>query len=135
VLLTRVLYVKRTAYKTFVVVDAGMNDLMRPALYQAYHHIEPVRPRAGAASLVDVVGPVCESSDFLAKGRELPPVEPGDLLCVRTAGAYGFAMASQYNARPRPAEVIVAGERVQVVRERETIEGLWRGESTLDPSM
>ena len=104
-------------------------------LYQAYHHIEPVRPRSGAKVTADVVGPVCESSDFLAKSRELPALEAGDLLCVRTAGAYGFSMASQYNSRPRAAEVIVSGERVQVVRERETIEGLWRGESRLDPSM
>lgn len=135
VLVTRVLYVKRTEYKTFVIVDAAMNDLMRPALYQAYHHIEAVRPKGGGSLICDIVGPVCESSDFFAKGRALPPVEAGDLLCVRTAGAYGFAMASQYNSRPRAAEIIVSGERVQVIRERETVEGLWRGESRLDPSM
>ena len=134
VLVTRVLYVKKTAYKTFVVVDAAMNDLMRPALYQAHHHIEPVRSRGGS-EIVDVVGPVCESSDFFAKARALPVVEAGDLLCIRTAGAYGFSMASQYNTRPRAAEIIVSGDRAQLVRERESVESLWRGESRLDPSM
>jgi diaminopimelate decarboxylase len=135
VLLTRVHYVKRTAYKTFVIVDAAMNDLMRPALYQAHHHIEPVRQKTNKVATVDVVGPVCESSDFFAKNREMPEAEAGDLLCVRTAGAYGFAMASQYNSRVRPAEVIVSGDRVQVLRERETVEQLWRGEARLEGSM
>ncbi len=129
VLVCRITYIKKTLHKTFAVVDAGMNDLLRPALYQAYHAIEPVAPRAGAAETVDVVGPVCESSDFFAKSRALPPLQSGDLLCIRTAGAYGAAMASQYNARPRPAELLVSGDRSEVVRARETIADLMRGES------
>ena len=127
-LLTRVLYVKPGHGKRFVVVDAGMNDLLRPSLYQAFHRIEPVRPRGRAAELVDVVGPVCESSDFLARGRELESVEPGELLLVRDAGAYGFAMASNYNMRPRAAEVLVEDGRARLVRRRETFEDLVRGE-------
>jgi diaminopimelate decarboxylase len=127
-LLTRVLYVKPGHGKRFVVVDAGMNDLLRPSLYQAFHKIEPVRPRGRAAELVDVVGPVCESSDFLARGRELESVEPGELLLVRDAGAYGFAMASNYNMRPRAAEVLVEDGRARLVRRRETFEDLVRGE-------
>jgi len=133
ILVTQVLYVKRTPAKTFVIVDAGMNDLARPSLYNAYHAIQPVRPRAGVASLVaDVVGPICESGDFLAKDRDLAPAEPGDLLAVMSAGAYGFSMASNYNARPRPAEVLVGGGRYAVIRERESYEDLIRGEHTPD---
>mgnify|MGYP001007987219 CR=1 FL=1 len=120
VLLTTVQYVKRTAAKTFVIVDAGMNDLIRPALYEAYHEIVPVRARRGAARVVDVVGPICESGDFLAQGRSLPPVQAGDVLAVRGAGAYGFAMASNYNSRPRAVELMVCGRRTRVVRRRET---------------
>ncbi len=128
-LLTRVLYVKPGQGKRFVVVDAGMNDLLRPALYQAFHRIEPVRTHGRAPELVDVVGPVCETSDFLARGRELERVEPGDLLVVRDAGAYGFSMASNYNMRPRPAELLVEAGRARLVRRRETFEDLVRGEA------
>jgi len=129
VLLTRVLYEKTNEEKRFVVVDAAMNDLIRPALYQAYQKIEPVGPPRKARHKVDVVGPVCESADFLARDRELPAVERGDLLAVRSAGAYGFVMSSNYNGRRRAAEVLVRGDRFAVVRERETYEDLVRGES------
>jgi len=125
VLLTRVLYVKETSAKNFVIVDAGMNDLIRPALYGAYHEVLPARMREGTF-LADVVGPVCETGDFLAKDRELPRVKEGDLLVVRTAGAYGFVMSSNYNSRPRAAEVLVDGEQFKVVRRRETYEDLVR---------
>ena len=128
VLLTRVLYVKGGHEKTFVVVDAGMNDLLRPALYDAFHRVEPVRPRGRATELVDVVGPVCETSDFLARRRELERPEPGDLLAVRDAGAYGFAMSSNYNMRPRAAEVLVEDGRVRLIRRRETFDDLVRTE-------
>ncbi len=128
VLLTRVLYVKGGHEKTFVVVDAGMNDLLRPALYGAFHRVEPVRSRGRAAELVDVVGPVCETSDFLARRRELERPEPGDLLAVRDTGAYGFAMSSNYNMRPRAAEALVEDGRVRLVRRRETFDDLVRTE-------
>jgi diaminopimelate decarboxylase len=133
VLLTRVLQVKRSGRKTFVVVDAAMNDLVRPSFYDAHHEIEPVGPpRPGARSIVaDVVGPVCESSDFLARGRRMAEPEPGDLLAVRSAGAYGFAMSSNYNARPRAAEVLVDGDRAHLARARETYRDLVRGEAPL----
>jgi diaminopimelate decarboxylase len=126
---TRVLYQKSNQDRHFVIVDGAMNDLIRPALYQAHQHIEPVGPPRGPERVVDVVGPVCESGDFLAKERPLPRVEAGDLLAVHSAGAYGFAMSSNYNGRPRAAEVLVRGERFAVVRERETLEDLVRGES------
>lgn len=126
---TRVLYEKRGEEKRFVVVDGAMNDLIRPALYQAYQHIEPVGPPRAGERTVDVVGPVCESGDFLARERALPPLERGDLLAVRSAGAYGFVMSSNYNARPRAAEVLVRGERWAVVRQRESLEDLVRGET------
>jgi diaminopimelate decarboxylase len=129
VLLTRVTYVKRSGDRRFVICDAGMNDLIRPSLYGAFHRIEPVETRGGAGGPADVVGPICESGDFLGKDRDLPPVEPGDLLCVRSAGAYGFVMSSNYNARPRAAEVLVDGARFAVVRARETHEDLVRGET------
>ncbi|MEW5742440.1 MAG: diaminopimelate decarboxylase [Myxococcota bacterium] len=129
VLLTRVLYRKKTPARRFLIVDAGMNDLLRPALYEAHHDIRPVRPRKGALSKFDVVGPVCESSDVLGYQRALPPLSPGDCLAVMTAGAYGMSMASTYNSRPRPAEVLVDGSRFRVVRARETLEDLWRGET------
>ncbi len=130
VLLARVLYVKRHGRKTFVVVDAAMNDLVRPSFYGAHHTIERAgAPRAGEREIVcDVVGPICESSDFLAKGRRLPEPQPGDLLCVRSAGAYGFAMSSNYNARPRAAEVLVEGRAALLARRRETYPDLVRGE-------
>ncbi len=131
VLLTRVLYVKRSGRKTFVVVDAAMNDLVRPAFYGAHHTIEPVGPgREGQREIVcDVVGPICESSDFLARRRRMPEPVRGDLLVVRSAGAYGFAMSSNYNARPRAAEVLVDGDRALLARRRETYADLVRGES------
>ncbi len=128
ILLTRVLYVKDTRSKRFVIVDAGMNDLLRPALYEAYHRIEPVEPPRDGGRRVDVVGPVCESSDFLARDRELPEVAVGELLAVRDTGAYGFVMASNYNLRPRPAEVMVEEGRVRLLRRRETFEDLVRAE-------
>jgi diaminopimelate decarboxylase len=123
-LLARVLYVKHNRAKRFVVVDAGMNDLLRPALYGAHHRIEPAVRRGGAAARVDVVGPVCESADFLARDRELQQVQSGDLLVVRDAGAYGFCMASNYNLRPRPAEVLVEAATARLIRRRETFEDL-----------
>jgi diaminopimelate decarboxylase len=129
-LLTRVLYRKATDGKRFVIVDAAMNDLIRPALYSAYHEILAVDESAGPPTdVVDVVGPVCESGDFLAKERALPAVPEGALLAVLSAGAYGFAMASNYNARSRAAEVLVRGDRFQVVRRRETYEDQVAGES------
>src|SRR5213592_1949229 len=133
ILLTRVLYRKDTGAKKFVVVDAAMNDLIRPALYDAYHEIQPVaEARLGApAETVDVVGPICESGDFLAKDRELAYVEQDDLLALMSAGAYGFAMASNYNTRPRVAEVLVDGNRYTIVRRRETYEDLVAGETPL----
>jgi len=128
VLLTKVLYRKTTGGKKFVIVDAAMNDLIRPALYQAHHEILPVRSRDVPAMRADVVGPVCETGDFLARDRELPEVLPGDVLAVCTAGAYGFAQSSNYNARARPAEVMVEDTVWTLVRERETYEDLIRGE-------
>lgn len=111
------------------VVDAGMNDLLRPALYDAYHPVYPVREEhAGAGQPVDLVGPVCESADVLARGRRLGPVVQGDVLAIGQAGAYGFSMASQYNARPRPAEVLVDGDEVRLIRRRETYADLWPGD-------
>jgi diaminopimelate decarboxylase len=129
VLVTRVLYEKSNGDKHFVVVDAAMNDLLRPALYQAYQRIEPVGPAREGERTVDVVGPVCETSDFLARDRELPRVESGDLLAVHSAGAYGFAMSSNYNGRLRAAELLVRSDRYALVRERERFEDLVRGES------
>jgi diaminopimelate decarboxylase len=129
VLLTRVLYTKVAGGKTFLVADGGMTELLRPSHYGGWHLITPVRLREGVPVLpVDVVGPVCESGDFLARGREIPAQEPGDLLAVATAGAYGFSMASNYNARRRPAELLVEGGEVHLVRRRETLEDLTRGE-------
>lgn len=127
-LLTRALYRKRSGGRRFVVVDAAMNDLIRPALYGATHPVVCVRPRAGRNVPVDVVGPVCETADFFARGRRLPPVEPGDLLAVLKAGAYGFSMSSQYNSRPRAAEVLVEGRRFKTIRARETFSDLVRHE-------
>lgn len=129
VLLTKVLYRKRTS-RRFVVVDMAMNDLIRPALYGAHHEVRPVKPRSGKREKADVVGPVCESSDILAHQRPLAPLEQGDLLAVMSAGAYGMTMASNYNSRPRPAEVLVEGARFRVVRKREKLDDLMRGEST-----
>jgi diaminopimelate decarboxylase len=130
VMMTRVLYRKRTGDKDFLVVDAAMNDLIRPSLYGSFHEILPVRNRGREEETVDVVGPICESGDFLARGRSMPRAEPGDLLAVMSAGAYGFSMSSNYNSRRRAAEVMVDEERFGVVRERETYEDLVRGERT-----
>lgn len=129
VLVTRVLYRKRAGGKVFLVTDAGMNDLVRPSRYGAYHHIVELVRRRGAEQVADVVGPVCETGDFLALDRPLPPIEAGDLVAVLGSGAYGFVMASSYNARPRPAEVMVEGGRFRVVRRRETVEELMAGET------
>lgn len=130
VLLTRVLYRKETPAKCFAIVDAGMNDLIRPALYGAHHDVEVVQPgKRRSTEVVDVVGPVCESSDVLASERRLPRLAPGDLLAVKGAGAYGMSMASNYNSRPRPAEVMVDGARFRIVRRREGIADLWRDET------
>lgn len=123
-LVMRVLNVKRNGAKTFVIVDAAMNDLIRPALYQAHHEIVPVRARAGRPRTVDVVGPVCESGDFFARDRKLAPVEPGDLLALLDAGAYGMAQSSNYNTRMRPAEVLVEGAKARLIRRRETMTDL-----------
>jgi diaminopimelate decarboxylase len=121
VLLTRVLYVKRTPAKTFVIVDAGMNDLIRPALYQGYHEVVPVREsKDRPVTKVDVVGPVCESGDFFALDRELTEVEPGEVLALMSAGAYGFTMASNYNSRPLPAELLISGADAKIVRRRQS---------------
>jgi diaminopimelate decarboxylase len=124
-LMARVLYVKKNGKKTFVITDAAMNDLIRPALYQAYHAIVPInRRRSSRTTLVDVVGPVCETGDFLARDRELPSMKQGDLVAVLDAGAYGMALASNYNSRPRAAEVLVDGSRSRLIRRRETFEDM-----------
>jgi diaminopimelate decarboxylase len=128
VLLTEVLYRKHSGGKEFIVVDAGMNDLVRPSHYQAYHEIVELETSERSTVLADVVGPVCETGDFLALGRRLPDVAAGDRLAVLGAGAYGFVMASNYNSRPRPAEVVVDGERWWIARPRETVEGLFSTE-------
>ena len=123
VLLTRVLYIKKSAAKKFAIVDAGMNDLIRPALYQSYHEIVPVK-EAKSESKIDIVGPVCESGDFFAFDREMPELREGDLIAIMSAGAYGFVMASNYNSRPLPAEVLVRGDKVALIRERQTWQDL-----------
>lgn len=129
-LVTRVLYQKANDVKRFVIVDAAMNDLLRPSLYGAFHDIKPVRETPEAKSVtVDVVGPVCESGDFLAKDRAMPEVKTGDLLAVMSAGAYGFVMSSNYNSRPRVPEILVRGKEIHVVRERESLADLVRGEA------
>jgi diaminopimelate decarboxylase len=127
-LLTRVLDLKENRGKQFVIVDAGMNDLLRPALYSAFHRVEPVVSRGGDTRRVDVVGPVCETGDFLARDCNLERVEAGDLLAVRDTGAYGFVMASNYNMRPRAAEALVEDGAVRLIRRRETFEDLVRTE-------
>jgi diaminopimelate decarboxylase len=130
VLLTRVEYLKEAAARSFAIVDAAMNDLMRPALYEAWHDVVPVERRSTRAHRYDVVGPVCETGDWLAKDRELA-LEAGDLLAILSAGAYGMSMSSNYNSRPRPAEVMVDGDKVHLVRERESVERLYAGERPL----
>jgi diaminopimelate decarboxylase len=129
VLLTRVLYRKKSPSKEFVVVDAAMNDLIRPSLYKAHHEILPLKHAPEGAILADVVGPICETGDFLARDRELADVQPGEYLALSSAGAYGFVQASNYNSRPRAAEVLVEGTAWRIVRERETSEDLIRGET------
>ncbi len=124
IVLTRVVFVKEQAGKRFVIVDAAMTELIRPALYDAYHAIEPVRARPGASAACDVVGPVCETGDFFALGRSLPELRRGDLLAIRGAGAYGASMASEYNARPRAAEVLVQDGVARVIRDRGRVEDL-----------
>src|SRR6266576_979100 len=129
VLLTRIRYIKRTGQKKFAIVDAGMNDLIRPALYHSYHEIVPVRdPNNPAREKIDLVGPVCESGDFFALDREMPKVLEGDLLAIMSAGAYGFVMASNYNSRPLPAEALVSGGKFALIRKRQMNEDLIRGE-------
>jgi diaminopimelate decarboxylase len=131
VLLSTVVYKKANNGKRFLIVDAAMNDLIRPALYGAFHQIIPVRLNPGAslpAQTVDVVGPVCETGDFFARDRELPDVEEGDLLAILDAGAYGMVLASNYNTRPRPAEVLVSGKSAKLIRRREKISDLLRQE-------
>jgi len=128
ILVTRVLYLKEGEEKNFVIVDAGMNDLMRPSLYNAYHHIQPVVKGRRNNFIADVVGPICESGDFLAKDREIPKVKQGEYLAVMSAGAYGYSMSSTYNSRPRAAEVMVNGGEFALVRRRETFRDLVSGE-------
>ncbi|CAG21794.1 diaminopimelate decarboxylase [Photobacterium profundum] len=130
VLLTRVEFLKHTDYKNFAIVDAAMNDLIRPTLYQAWQNIVPVVPREGEAKTYDLVGPICETGDFIGKDRELC-LAPGDLLAVRSAGAYGFVMSSNYNTRTRAAEIMVDGNTAHVVREREKLAELWQSEHLL----
>jgi diaminopimelate decarboxylase len=127
-LLTRVVYRKKSGGKDFLVADAGMNDLLRPSLYDAHHEVRSVKEDAQKVANADLVGPVCESGDYLARDRELPDAREGDVLAVMSAGAYGFSMASNYNSRPRPAEVFVRGDRWAVVRERESHADLVKGE-------
>src|SRR4051812_4196559 len=128
VLLTRVLYRKQNGRKRFLVVDAGMNDLIRPALYDAHHEIVPVARRSGRMETVDVVGPICESGDFFAHDRRLPHLQEGDLLAIRDVGAYGMSLASNYNSHPRPAEVLVDGKSAKVIRRRERVADLVKAE-------
>ena len=129
ILISRVLYTKTNAEKRFVIVDAGMNDLMRPALYDSYHKIQPVELSGREEILSDVVGPICESADYFAKGRSIPRLERGDLMAVMSSGAYGFSMSSNYNSRPRVPEVLVRDDAFHVIRSRETSADLVRGES------
>src|SRR5207249_4721878 len=144
ILLTRVRYIKQTAQKKFAIIDAGMNDLIRPALYGSYHEIVPVEGRGDSPNRpepnrnritsksktekIDIVGPVCESGDFFAQDREMPPLQAGDLLAVMSVGAYGFVMASNYNSRPLPAEALIEGDKLALIRERESFADLVRVE-------
>jgi len=132
VLITKMLYAKTSEDKNFFVVDAAMNDLMRPSLYGAYHGVQPVKQTSGEKVTADIVGPICESGDFLAKDRQVVPLVPGDLIAVMSAGAYGFSMSSTYNSRPRVCEVMVREGRFEIIRQRETFEDLVRGESIPD---
>ena len=131
VLLTKCLYEKRGTAKTFKVVDAGMNDLIRPALYEGHHEIAPLQQPTAETGIrkVDVVGPICESGDFFCQDRELPDFQPGETIALLSAGAYGFVMASNYNTRPLPAEILVDGSTARVVRQRQTLDDLIAGEA------
>jgi len=129
ILVTRVLYTKSTANKRFIIVDAAMNDLIRPALYNSFHAVQPVKRINADPIKADLVGPVCETGDFFARDRAMPPFEQGDLIALMSAGAYGFSMSSNYNSRPRPAEVMVKEEQFSIIRAREALEELLRGES------
>lgn len=128
ILVTKVLYTKTTDTKNFLIIDAGMNDLIRPTLYGSYHEIQPVKQKGGKRVTADIVGPICESGDFLAKDREIESAEPGDYLAVMSAGAYGFAMSSNYNSRPRAAEVLVRGDKFSLIRKREKYQDLIKNE-------
>jgi len=132
ILLTQVLYTKKTPSKEFIIVDAGMNDLVRPSFYGSYHNIQPIDQKQRESRIFDVVGPICESSDFIARDRNLPAMQPGEFLAVMSAGAYGFVMSSNYNSRVRAAEVLVKGDQFYVTRERESWKDLIRGESVPD---
>jgi diaminopimelate decarboxylase len=128
ILVTRVEYVKRTGHKYFAIVDAAMNDLIRPAFYESYHEIIPVKKGRARAVKTDVVGPICETGDTFCQDRPIPRVTEGDFLAILSAGAYGFVMASTYNTRPLAAEVLVKGRRAAVVRERQAVVDVWAGE-------
>ena len=128
-LVTRIEYVKRTGKKTFLLVDAAMNNLIRPAFYDAYHEIVPLKQKNGKMIKSDVVGPICESGDFFCQDRPLPALGAGDYVALLSAGAYGFVMASNYNTRPTAAEILVNGKKAAVVRERQPIEEIWAGEA------
>jgi diaminopimelate decarboxylase len=129
ILVTEVQYLKETEEKKFVIVDGGMNDLIRPALYGSYQEIQPVDQDSGEKIVADIVGPICESGDFFAKDREIGRPKRGDFLAVMSAGAYGFTMASNYNSHPKPPEVLVDGDQYYVIRARESFEDLIRGET------
>ena len=128
ILVTSVIYTKSTKNKSFIIVDAGMNDLIRPTLYNSFHAVKPVKMTHSEMFTADLVGPICETGDFLAKDRKMPPFKPGDLVAIMSAGAYGFSMASNYNSRPRPAEVMVKGNLFSIIRSSETHEDLIKGE-------
>jgi diaminopimelate decarboxylase len=127
-----VLYEKRGGAKTFKIVDAGMNDLIRPTLYEGWHQIVPLKqPTTAETEVVDVVGPICETGDYLAQNREIPLVKEGDYIAAMSAGAYGFTMASNYNTRPMPAEILVDGDAAHIVRERQTLDDVLKGEHVI----
>jgi diaminopimelate decarboxylase len=132
ILAVKVLYVKKGENKNFIITDGGMNDLIRPSLYEAYHNIVPVVIRGGKSMKADVVGPICESGDYFGKDRTFKGVKSGDYLAVMSTGAYGFSMASNYNARRRPAEVMVNGKKAGVIRKREDLNDLVRGERIIN---
>jgi len=128
ILVTRIEYIKKTGAKNFLIVDAAMNDLIRPAFYDAYHEIVPLIQKSGRQVSSDVVGPICESGDFFCHDRPLPAMKPGEHLALMSAGAYGFVMASNYNTRPLAAEVLVSGQKAALVRSRQVVSDIWAGE-------